>query len=97
MKTATNWALAFLLAVAVGSAHHLDGADDHSADWAQSANLLELQAAEQASARQLQAAQNLCHEARGPNSEARFTPEGHLVCSTRRGPRPLATAHASEP
>lgn len=97
MNTLTHWALAFLVVVAAGAAYHLDGPEDHSADWAQSAALQEMYAAKQASARQEAAAQALCNEARGPNSEARFTPEGHLVCSTRRGLRQMAAAEGSRP
>lgn len=81
----TLWAVSLLLAVGAGAAIHLDGPEDHQADWSDSQALKELQAAEAGSAHQLVAAQALCNAARGPNSEARFTPEGHLVCSTRLG------------
>lgn len=94
MKAAATKALgALFLALLLGTSHYLD-ADDNSADWAASAELKELQAAEAGSERQQRAAQALCNEERGPNSEARWTAEGHLVCTTRRGERP-ATNFAS--
>ena len=85
MNTVINAALAMLLALVLGTAHLLDGPDDHQAEWDQSQQLKELQAAAAGSARQQAAAQALCSQERGPNSEARFTGEGHLVCTTRRG------------
>lgn len=45
----------------------------------------ELRAAAPGSARQQIAAQYLCDEARGPNSEARFLPDGAMVCTSRLG------------
>ena len=78
-------------AVAVGAVSLLiagalmDGPEDYSADWIQSAELQALQAAEAGTARQQTAAQALCNQERGPNSEARWTVSGDLVCTTRRG------------
>ncbi len=92
MTRAHTWLLAIVIAVLVSSAWHLDGPEDHQADWAASQALQDLQAAEAGSARQQAAAQALCTQERGPNSEARFTPEGHLACTTRRGERALAVA-----
>ena len=63
----------------------MDGPEDFSADWDQSSALMELQAAEAGTARQQRAAQALCTQERGPNSEARWTTAGDLVCTTRRG------------
>ena len=86
MKSAainTLGALALAALLALGTT--LDGPEDHQADWQHSQELLALQAAEARTARQQAAAQALCTKERGPNSEARFTPEGHLVCTTRRG------------
>lgn len=85
MPTAVNTlgALALAALLALGTA--IDGPEDHRADWASSGELKELQAAEASTARQQAAAQALCSKERGPNSEARFTPDGHLVCTTRRG------------
>lgn len=63
----------------------LDGPQDYSEDWSQSAELQALQAAEAGTARQHAAAQALCTQERGPNSEARWTVLGDLVCTARRG------------
>lgn len=89
MNLAINWLMALALALTLGASWHLDGPDDHQADWADSQALKELQAAEAGSARQQAAAQRLCLEERGPNSEARWLPDGSLACTTRRG---VATA-----
>ena len=96
MTVPTNYLLAALLALVLAAAHNLDGPTDHQAEWAQSEALQELQATQAGTARREAAAQALCAQERGPNSEARFTPEGHLVCSTRRG-LVLATAKAVQP
>ena len=88
MTRAQNYLLAALLAITLGASFHLDGPDgpdDHQADWSDSQALQDLQAAEASSVRQQAAAQALCNEARGPNSEARWTSDGQLVCTTRRG------------
>ncbi|MFC5524042.1 hypothetical protein [Polaromonas jejuensis] len=91
MSTASRWALALIIALALGLSWQLDGPNDIEAAQDQSDALTELQAAAPGSARQQAAAQRLCREERGPNSEARFLPEGHLVCTMRRG---LVTAQA---
>lgn len=82
-----GWTDALLLCLVILLGTALPGCSfqDESSDWDQSTALKELQAAEAASARQEAAAAALCREARGPNSEHRWTPEGHLVCTTRRG------------
>jgi hypothetical protein len=75
-----------LMALTMSAAHLLDAAPvDHSAEWAESESLQELQASEAGTARRELAAQALCNEERGPNSEARWLPDGSLVCTTRRG------------
>lgn len=83
-------ALALAAILALGTA--LEGPEDHQAEWQQSTALQELQTAERDQARRDAAAARLCNEARGPNSEARWTPEGHLVCTTRMGQKPLTVA-----
>lgn len=85
MSAALNWLAAVFIALTLAASWRLDGQTDHQAEWDQSAALKELQASEAGTARREAAAQRLCLEARGPNSEARWTPEGHLVCTTRRG------------
>ena len=87
MSAYTNCLGALAIAAILAFGTTLDGPEDHQGDWATSQELQDLQAAEAGTARQQAAAQALCTEARGPNSEARFTPEGHLVCTTRRGLR----------
>ena len=63
----------------------LNAADDHSAEWPTSTDLQAAQAAQAGTARREAAGQALCTAERGPQSEARWTPEGHLVCTgTRR-------------
>jgi hypothetical protein len=56
---------------------------DHSAEWPTSTELQALQATQAGTARREAAAQALCTAERGPQSEARWTPEGHLVCTAR--------------
>ncbi len=75
--------LALVAMLAIGTT--LDGPEDHSTDWSSSKELKALQTAEDGSDRQQAAAQALCTKERGPNSEARWTAERHLVCTTRRG------------
>jgi len=94
MNTAINTALALLLALVLGTAHLLDGPDDMRAEWDQSQAIKDLHASQDRTARREVAAQALCSQERGPNSEARFTLDGNLVCTTRRGVRALAVAGA---
>jgi hypothetical protein len=58
---------------------------DNSIEWDESESLQELQASEAGTARRERAAQALCNEERGPNSEARWLLDGSLACTTRRG------------
>lgn len=91
-----TWLLSTLAAIAIAAACNLDGPPDHQADWADSAAIKALQASQAGTARRNAAAQRVCLEARGPNSEARWTPDGDLVCTTRRGVRqPPAGLEAS--
>jgi hypothetical protein len=98
MKTINTWLIALLICIGVGSGWQLDAdeVEDHSGEWAESAELAELQASEARTERREAAAQKLCNKERGPNSEARWTPEGHMVCTTRRGVRPVLTADAQQ-
>ena len=84
MTTRTNWLLAAVIALAMAADHHLDGPADHSADWASSAELQALQASQAGTQLRETAAQALCTKERGPQSEARWTPDGDLVCTQRR-------------
>lgn len=94
---AINWAGALVLAALLALGTTLDGPEDHAAEWGQSDALKELQAAEASAVRREAAAQRLCNEARGPNSEARWTPEGQLTCTTRRGVRALHALQGAQP
>lgn len=87
MNRALTWIIAALAAVAIAAACNLDGPDDNSAEWDQSENLKALQASEPETARREAAAQALCNEVRGPNSEARWDADGKLGCTTRKGMR----------
>ena len=69
--------------------------DDHGTEWAESESLAELQATEAGTARREAAGQALCNEARGPNSQARWTADGDLVC--RSGNRFVATFFQGAP
>jgi len=82
LKT-TIGSIAFILVLGVLGGC-LDGPEDHQGDWAQSDNLKALQDSEAGTARRQAAAQALCNEARGPNSEARWLSDGSLACTSRR-------------
>lgn len=60
------------------------GSDDETADWVDSPELLALQQTEAGTARRQAAAEALCAQERGPNSQARWTPDGDLVCTAPR-------------
>ena len=86
MNTLGIWFAAIFVAVAVSAAPALmDGPSEAESEWDQSTALRDLQASEAGTVRREKAAQKLCNEARGPNSEARWLPTGELVCTTRRG------------
>ena len=95
-QRALNVAYALILCALLSTSYLLDGPDDVSAEWDQSKALKELQASAAGSARREIAAARLCNDARGPNSEARWTEEGHLVCTTRHGVKPLQVAGGAQ-
>lgn len=76
----TVGAIALLIAGAL-----MDGPEDYSGEWEQSDALQALRSTQVGTQRRQVAAQKLCNEARGPNSEARWTNDDSLVCTTRRG------------
>ena len=78
-------AAGFLAIVALIAGALMDGPEDYSAEWEQSTSLKELRATQAGTVRRQRAAQKLCTEARGSNSEARWTDDDSLVCTTRRG------------
>jgi hypothetical protein len=84
MNTLTMWAIAIALTIGLGYFAAKDS-EDHAGEWPTSAALKELQAEEEAAERRQRIGQALCTEERGPNSEARWTIDGSLVCTTQRG------------
>ena len=70
--------------------------EDHASEWEQSAALKALQTAEAGTTRRQAAAQALCNEARGPNSEARWMDDGSMVCTTRRSEKPMLLAGSAK-
>ena len=86
MNTVINFAVAAVVVAAwllVGAWR--DGVDNHAAEWDQSKALQELRATEAGTVRRQVAAQKLCTEARGPNSEPRWMDDDSLVCTVRAG------------
>lgn len=79
-----NIGLALALALLLSSAYMLDK-EDNSSEWDTADELAIAQAAADFDTRIQKAAQQLCDAERGPNSEARWTEDNKLVCTTRRG------------
>ena len=81
-----RWLIAAIIALAIAASGLLDGPSDpdaaHESYNASRSALQELQASAPASSRREAAARQLCAEARGTGSLARWTLEGDLVCST---------------
>lgn len=75
------------IALILSSAYLLDGPDDTQAAQDSYDAQAEMRAAAPGSLRREIAAQHLCNEARGPNSEPRWLADGSLACTTRRGLR----------
>jgi len=79
-----NWFIAGVAALILASVPALFGElPDMRAEYVTADKLSAMQAEEGVEARKQAAGQALCTQARGPNSEARWTPEGHLVCRLR--------------
>lgn len=87
-----NWTAALAICALLSTSHLLDGPDDITAAQDQAALIAELRNSAAGIARREAAAQRLCAEQRGPNSEARWTEDGHLVCTVRRGVKPMQVA-----
>ena len=82
---AATWFTAAVLAFALGVlGPALDAQTDNAADYPTSTELQALQATERGTQLREAAAQALCLAERGPQSEARWTPDGSLVCTERR-------------
>ena len=85
MSRAAIYFSATVIALAMAAAPALFGElPDNAADYPTSTELQALQATEQGTQRREAAAQALCTKERGPQSEARWTPDGDLVCTQRR-------------
>jgi hypothetical protein len=75
---------ALVIALALASAPALFGElPDMRAEYVTADELAAIQADEGVEARKQAAGQKICTQEHGPNSEARWTPEGHLVCRLR--------------
>jgi len=84
MSRAAIWFSAAVIALAMASVPALFGElPDMRSEHITADELAAIQADENVEARKQAAGQALCTQARGPNSEARWTPEGHLVCRIR--------------
>jgi hypothetical protein len=84
MNRLTVWFIAGVAALILASVPALFGElPDMRAEYVTADELSAMQAEEGVEARKQAAGQALCTQARGPNSEARWTPEGHLVCRVR--------------
>ena len=93
MTITVNWTAAIVIALLIASVYRLD-AEDHSGEWPTSSELNALQATEAGTAKREAAGQALCTAERGPQSEARWTPDGDLACTLRRT-GPVLTAKVS--
>lgn len=82
MNMINIWFVAALVALGLASTHHLD-ATDNGDEYAQSTTLKEAQASQARTARREARGQEVCNRSFGPNSEARWTPDSMLVCTTR--------------
>lgn len=84
MKRAAIWFSAACIAVALAAAPALFGElPDMTNEHISAAELSAMQAEEALEARKQAAGDALCKAERGSNTEARWTPEGHLVCRMR--------------
>jgi hypothetical protein len=62
---------------------------DHGQEWQQSSDLQAAQAAAMQAERKQKAAQEICNQERGPQSEAQWTQDGELICTARCGNKSL--------
>lgn len=83
------------IALALSTSHLLDGPTEHEAAMDSAAAIQALRTSDAGSARREAAAARLCNLERGPNSEARWTADGDLVCTTRRGVKAVQVAGGS--
>ena len=84
MKSAASWFSAVVIALALASVPAMFGElPDMTAEHTTAAELLAMQAEEALEARKQAAGDALCKAERSSSSEARWTPEGHLVCRMR--------------
>ncbi len=93
---AINIALALVSAIVIAAmlsaAHLLDGPDDTSAERDQASALADAQRHAQREARREHAAGHLCQRLRG-ESAYRWTQDGDLVCTDKRGRNAVVVAN----
>jgi hypothetical protein len=86
VKSAAIWFSAAVVALALAAAPAMFGElPDMTTEHTTAAELSAMQAEEAMEARKQAAGDALCKAERGQNTEARWTPEGHLVCRMRNG------------
>ena len=74
---------ALALAVILSVSYMLDV--DHGQEWQESSDSQAAQNDATQADRKQKAAQEICNQERGPQSEAKFTQDDELVCTARRG------------
>ena len=74
---------ALALAVILSVSYMLDV--DYAQEWQESSDLQAAQSAAMQADRKQKAAQEICNQEFGPQSEAQSTQDGELVCTARRG------------
>lgn len=82
MSRAAIWFFAAVVGIALAASPALF---NELASESPSPELQALQASEAQTARREAAGQALCEKERGPNTEARWTEDGDLVCRVRNG------------
>lgn len=83
--TPWNLIVTIALALALACSHLLDEPADHSAEWTEADELQLIQQQEAEADRRELAAHQLCAEQAGPNAGHRWTADGQLVCTDKRG------------
>ena len=74
---------AFAVSVILSVSYMLD--IDYSQEWQESSDLQAAQSAAMQADKKQKAAQQICNQERGPQSEAQWTQDDELVCTARRG------------
>lgn len=85
MRILTTWLATAALALVLAGAWALDPIEDHSTEAAQADELEAAARMAQVAARREVAAREACADRGSVNTVAAWTPDGALVCRTRRG------------